>query len=122
MVLRWLILRRRAIGVASFSYAALHTFFYCREVGSLELIWLELGDLPLAVGWLAFVILTVLAATSNMFSVLKLGKNWKPIQRTAYFAALFTALHWYLIGQFLNELVVWFIPIAFLQFIRIGRR
>ncbi|MEE9313258.1 MAG: ferric reductase-like transmembrane domain-containing protein [Rhizobiaceae bacterium] len=121
IVIRWLILHRRAVGVASFGYAALHTYFYLREVGSLELVWLELSEISLTTGWLAFAILLVLAATSNMFSVLRLGKNWKPLQRGAYIAAVFTAIHWYFIGQYQMELLLWFTPLAMLQMMRLTR-
>lgn len=121
-ILHWLIKRRRAIGVASFGYAALHTVFYIREIGSIELIWLELSEISLAVGWLAFIILIALAITSNNFSVKHLGTRWKILQRTAYAAAAFTALHWLLIEQFQKELLLWFVPIAVIQALRITKK
>ena len=73
--LLWVQKRRRAIGVAAFGYAALHTIFYVREIGSFELVVLELEEPSLVTGWLAFLILLVLAATSNRFSTRRLGQN-----------------------------------------------
>lgn len=119
-VVRWFQKRRRAIGIAAFGYAALHTYFYIRYVGSLEYILLELTEIDLAVGWIAFLFFILLALTSNTFSVQRLGARWKPLQRLAYLAAAFTALHWYLIGQFEAELFTWFVPLLVLQIIRIG--
>ncbi len=118
-LLRWLTKRRRAIGVAAFCYAALHTCFYVRELASLELVWLELEELELATGWLAFAVLVVLAATSNKASMRLLGSAWKRLQRGAYFALIFTALHWVLIGQFLQEMAMWMIPLALIQIPRV---
>lgn len=120
-ILRWFQKRRRAIGVASFGYAALHTFFYIRESGSLEVVLLELVEIDLALGWAAMVLMTLLAITSNNVSVRMLGSKWKIVQRAVYFAALLTALHWIWIDQFLNDLLMWAVPIVTLQIIRIGK-
>ena len=119
--LRWLQKRRRYIGVAAFGYAALHTVFYIREIGSAELVLLELEETSLVVGWIAVFILVALAATSNDWSVRTLGKNWKKLQTTAYLAAFFTALHWWLIGQFLDQLWLWMIPLLLLQVARMAK-
>ena len=115
----WLLQRRRAIGVASFGYAALHTFYYVRYVGNLELIILEAVELELLIGWLALVLLIVLAATSNTKSVRKLGRNWKRLQRLSYLAIGLSLLHWYWIYQFVPELTYWAAAIAALQVARV---
>ena len=118
-IMLWLQKRRRAIGVTAFGYAAIHTTFYVRETGSLELVWLDIPEPELAVGWIAMVLFLVLAITSNSGSVRWLKSKWKPLQRLAYLAAAFTALHWWLIGQFQKDLLIWFVPIAVLQLVRI---
>lgn len=120
-VLRWLQRRRRAIGVASFGYAVLHAFFYIRETGSLDEVLLEVLDMDLALGWVAMLLMTLLAATSNSWSVRLLGKKWRTIQRMAYFAAALTALHWIWIDQFLDDLWIWALPVIVFQIVRIGR-
>ena len=120
-LLRILQRRRRYIGIAAFGYALLHTLFYIREIGSLELILLELEELSLLVGWIGFFALLLLAATSNDASVRKLGRWWKRLQMTAYLAAALTALHWWLIGQFLDQLYYWFLPLMLIQAPRVWR-
>ena len=119
--LLWLQLRRRAIGVAAFGYAALHTLFYVREIGSFELILLELEEPSLMAGWLAFLVLLLLTATSNTFSTRRLGPAWKALQRASYLAAFATFLHWWLIDQFLKVMVIWFLPLLILQVARLAK-
>ncbi len=115
----WLQKRRRAIGVASFGYAALHTYFYIRFVGTLELVVLEAFDIVFLLGWIAFIMLIILALTSNQTSVRKLGRTWKPLQRMAYAALAFSFLHWWWLDQFIPELVYWTAIIAALQVMRV---
>lgn len=119
--LLWVQKRRRAIGVAAFGYAALHTIFYVREIGSFELVLLELEEPSLVTGWLAFLILLALAATSNRFSTRRLGPKWKSLQSTSYLAATAVFLHWWLIDQFLLEMLLWFVPLLVLQFLRLQK-
>ena len=118
-VMRWLQKRRRYIGVAAAGYGALHAIFYIRHTGSLELVFLELEEISLLTGWVVMVLFAALALTSNDTSVRRLGKWWKRLQMTAYGAALFTALHWWLIDQFLDQLVMWFAPLVLLQLPRL---
>ncbi len=118
VVVRWLQKRRRAIGIAAFGYATLHTVFYLREVGSFEIALLELTEVELAVGWVAFLFFCALAFTSNDASVRTLGTKWKKVQRGAYAALALTALHWLLIDQFLSTLFWWVAPLLVLQLVR----
>ena len=115
----WLQKRRRAIGVASFGYAALHTYFYIRYVGSFDLVVLEAVDIAFLLGWIALLMLIVLAITSNQTSVRKLGQAWKPLQRIAYPTLAFSFLHWWWIEQFIPELIYWAAIIAALQIMRL---
>lgn len=114
-VLRWLQRRRRYIGVAAAGYGALHTIFYIRHTGSFELIWLELEEISLLTGWVVMLLFIALAVTSNDTSVRRLGKWWKRLQMTAYIAAAFTVLHWWLIDQFIDQMLFWFVPLLLLQ-------
>lgn len=120
-VMRWLQKRRRYIGVAAAGYGALHAVFYVRHTGSLELVLLELEEISLLTGWVVMVLFVALAMTSNDASVRRMGKWWKRLQMTAYGAALFTALHWWLIDQFLDQLLIWFVPLLLLQLPRLFR-
>ncbi len=97
----WLALlrfHRRAIGVASFSYALLHTVVYLERKWGADLILAEGLKPDIATGWLALVIYVALAITSNNRSVKRLGKSWKTLHRAVYVAAALVFAHWILTG------------------------
>lgn len=94
--LRFLRFHRRAIGVASFAYAALHTITYLERKWGADLIVTEGFKPGMATGWLALLIFLVLAATSNNRSVANLGRSWKALHRTVYVAAALVFVHWIL--------------------------
>ncbi|NKB98242.1 MAG: sulfite oxidase subunit YedZ [Pseudomonadales bacterium] len=85
---------RRAIGVASFGYAAIHTGLYVEHKWGANLIIKEGLDPDLASGWIAFLVLLLLAATSNSQSVRWLGQRWQKVHRLVYLAAFLTFAHW----------------------------
>ncbi len=87
---------RRALGVASFGYAALHTGVYLERKWGAGLIVPEGLEPWLATGWLALLLFLVLAATSNDASVRALRTGWKKLHRTAYIGAALTFAHWLL--------------------------
>lgn len=87
---------RRAIGVASFAYAVMHTITYLERKWGADLILTEGLEPGLATGWLALVIFLVLAITSNNQSVRKLGRSWKRLHRSVYVAAALVFAHWIL--------------------------
>ncbi|MFV0293494.1 MAG: sulfite oxidase heme-binding subunit YedZ [Paracoccus sp. (in: a-proteobacteria)] len=88
---------RRALGLLAFSYAALHlSAWVAFDMG---LLWGQmLRDVIkrpyLLFGMVSFLILLVLAVTSNRFSIRKLGKNWRKIHRLVYPATILSGLHW----------------------------
>lgn len=94
--LRFVMFHRRALGVASFGYAALHTGVYLERKWGAGLIIPEGLEPWLATGWLAFFIFVVLAATSNDLSVRALRAGWKRLHRSVYLAAVLTCTHWVL--------------------------
>lgn len=91
---RWLLLRRRYFGVASFVYAMMHTLIYIDRKQSIDLILKEAADVSIWTGWLALAIFIVLAITSNDASVRWLKRAWKKVHRWVYPAALLTFMHW----------------------------
>ncbi len=95
VISRWLLPRRRYFGVAAFGYAALHTLYYIRDVRSAYSIWLEAFDLPIFLGWLAVIVMFLLAITSNDYAIKKMGKGWKLLQRFSYLAAFGAFYHYY---------------------------
>jgi len=87
---------RRAMGVASFAYAALHTVVYLERKWGADLILKEGLEPSLATGWLAFAIFVLLAVTSNDRSVRTLGRTWKRLHRWVYGATILMFAHWWL--------------------------
>jgi sulfoxide reductase heme-binding subunit YedZ len=90
---------RRMIGVAAFAYAALHLGAYAAEqawdLGKVvSEIWLRVY---LTIGFLALVILLILAATSVDLMVRLLGSaRWRQLHRWAYVAAGLACVHFFL--------------------------
>ena len=142
---RRLMYHRRALGVASFFYAALHTAIYLERkipLGKVKrsgltpsLITLPSGiylerKIPLGkvmsegvrpdllTGWLAFAIFTGLALTSNRKSVLKLGKRWQTLHRSVYLATALMYVHWALSIFEYRVAIISFIGLIALQLLR----
>lgn len=87
---------RRAIGVASFGYAALHTATYLERKWGYGYIWKEAQSVELGTGWIAFAIFLALAVTSNDASVRLLKRRWKTLHRWVYLATALVFAHWVL--------------------------
>lgn len=115
----WLMKRRRALGVAAFGYALLHTLIYLVDMGALKDILAEFLSLGIWTGWLAFVIFVPLALTSNQASVAALGRKWKSLQRLVYAAAVLTLLHWVFVHDNIGPALMNFLPLALLELFRI---
>lgn len=95
---RWLLKNRRYLGVASFAYAALHTVVYLDKTGFLVDVLADAALLEYATGWLATLLMALLAITSNDASVRWLKRRWKSLHRGVYFAAVAAFLHWVLVA------------------------
>lgn len=93
---RWLVVRRRDLGVATFFYAALHTLVYVARKADVSLIVAEGAGVELLTGWLALVVFAVLALTSNDASVKMLRANWSTLHRLVYLGAILMFAHWLL--------------------------
>ena len=118
---RWMMKRRRYFGVAAFAYAAFHTVLYIVDMGSLQAILGEALALGIWTGWLAFFVYVPLAATSNHWSVRKMGSAWKTMQRYVYLAAVGTLLHWIFVHNNFGPALVHFVPLAWLEIYRIWK-
>ncbi|MCQ4289117.1 protein-methionine-sulfoxide reductase heme-binding subunit MsrQ [Pseudomonas stutzeri] len=87
---------RRQLGLWSFAYAALHVSAYLYFILGLDFTGFtaELIERPyIAVGAIALLGLSALAATSNRGSMRKLGKRWKKLHRVVYPVVLIVLLH-----------------------------
>jgi len=94
--IRWLIRRRRDIGLVTFFYALAHTVAYLVRKSDLQLIVSEGLEAGLLTGWIAFLVFVALAVTSNDASLRALGRKWRSLHKTVYVAAILTYLHWVL--------------------------
>lgn len=91
---RWLVHHRRHIEVAAFAYAALHTWVYVVDRGTLDRIIDALPRTDIWTGWLAMLIFLPLAITSNDMAQRWLRTGWKTLQRLTYPAAVLVLIHW----------------------------
>lgn len=87
---------RRTMGLFALFYASIHVLVYITFW--LELRWSEIGgeiiERPyITVGFVAFVILVILGATSPKRMVRKLGRKWRPLHRLVYLAIVLALLH-----------------------------
>ncbi|EAR49625.1 hypothetical protein OG2516_12586 [Oceanicola granulosus HTCC2516] len=87
---------RRAIGVTAFFLVLAHFLVWAvLDVQTLGRVWADILKRPyVTIGMSAFVLLIPLAATSNNWSVRKLGPAWRRLHRLAYPAALLAAVHY----------------------------
>ena len=91
---RWLVLRRRDVGVARFGYAAAHTAIYLADKADPAIILEQAGGADLLTGWVALALFVPLAVTSNNVSVRALKRRWKRLHRLVYPAAVLVFAHW----------------------------
>ncbi len=120
-LVRWLIGRRRAFGVAAFAYAGLHLIFYLLEMQSLRDMLAEIGALGIWTGWVAFALMLPLALTSNDAAVRRLKAGWKRLQRLAYPAAILTLVHWAFVHDNIIAALANFAPLIVLQLLRLAK-
>ena len=95
---RWLIRHRRAFGVGSFVYATAHTLVYVDRTGVITDLIDDALDPGYLTGWIALLIFTALALTSNDASVRRLKSAWRRLHRFVYVAAVLTFVHWLLVA------------------------
>lgn len=112
---RALMRHRRALGVASFAYAALHLAVYMERKADLARMAREALHPELATGWVAFIVMLPLAITSNDRSVRALGRRWKTLHRTVYLATVALFVHWCLATALLAPAVAAIVLTVVLQ-------
>lgn len=120
--LLWLLRRRRALGVAAFTYALAHLAFYLLDMGNIADILAEIGAPGIWTGWAALLLILPLACTSTNAAMRWLGRNWKRVQRLAYPAAALTLLHWWWVHNGLASAAVHFAPLILIWAALLARR
>ena len=94
---KWLLKTRRyqgwLIGLVATLHVGYYLFFYLDSVtqlvSSIQSWWLITGLITAVTAWL-------LTATSNDYSVKKLGKDWSKLHKLTYAIPFIGLLHWYL--------------------------
>src|SRR4030095_4556696 len=89
---------RRMLGLFAFFYATLHMLTWVVFVHYFEVSFMIEDVLKrpfITVGMTTFLILLVLAVTSNRFSKSKLGRKWGKLHRLVYVAAIGGTLHFW---------------------------
>jgi methionine sulfoxide reductase heme-binding subunit len=112
--LKWLLARRRAIGVGAFGYAVLHTIFYLIDMGNVDDILAEWWTPGIWTAWAAMLLFVPIALTSNDAAMRALRSNWKNVQRLVYAAAVLTILHWFWVDNEYRAAIVHFAPLILL--------
>jgi sulfoxide reductase heme-binding subunit YedZ len=94
----WLIRLRRMLGLYAFFYAALHfiTFLWLDHGFDAAAMWKDVLKRPfITVGFIGFVLLLPLAATSTNAMIKRLGRNWARLHRLIYVIAPLAILHYW---------------------------
>ncbi|MBT4162768.1 MAG: sulfoxide reductase heme-binding subunit YedZ [Gammaproteobacteria bacterium] len=107
---RWPLRIRRMLGLFTFFYASLHLSAYCIFLLELDPGRLggELAKRPfIGAGFIAWLLLASLAATSTKGMVRQLGRRWKQLHRAVYVVALLAVLHvfWLVKSSYLEAIV-----------------
>ena len=121
----WLIRLRRMLGLYTFFYALLHftTFFWFDHNFDLGAMWRDVLKRPfITVGFIAFVLLIPLAATSTQAMIRRLGRNWARLHRLIYPIAALAILHywWMKAGKHnFEQPIIWGCVVAVLLGLRV---
>ena len=114
---------RRMLGLFAFFYALLHMLTWVVFIHYFDLKFMieDVVKRPfITVGMTTFLILLVLAVTSNRFSLRKLGRRWGKLHRLVYVAAFGGTLHfWQLVKADTTEPWRWAAGFAVLFGIRL---
>lgn len=120
---KWMRRYRREFGLASFFYLVVHLSAYLLHLPSTTQMLKEFYQSTYFAGWMAFVIMVVLALTSHPYFIRKLEFiYWKNIQRSVYLVAFLSAMHWLLKEKFEPvPVLIHFMPLVILELIRVKK-
>jgi sulfoxide reductase heme-binding subunit YedZ len=121
----WLIRLRRMLGLYVFFYALMHflTFLWADHQFDFGAMWKDVLKRPfITVGFIAFVLLLPLAATSTNAMIKRLGRRWAQLHRLIYLIAPLAILHywWMKAGKHnFEQPIVWGTVLAVLLGLRV---
>lgn len=114
---------RRAIGLIGFFYILLHLLVWLvLDVQILAQIWTDILKRPyITIGMTGFVLMVPLAATSNNWSLRKMGAGaWRRLHRLVYGAVLLGGVHFVMLGKTWDpQAVAYLVVIALLLGLRL---
>ena len=116
---------RRAIGLLTFTYVALHLLVWLvLDVQDVARVWADIVKRPyVTIGFAAFVLMIPLAVTSNNLSVRRLGPQWRRLHRLTYGVAVLGAVHFIWLSKgFQIEPLIYLGAILVLLALRLPRR
>ncbi|WP_349376412.1 protein-methionine-sulfoxide reductase heme-binding subunit MsrQ [Pseudophaeobacter sp.] len=92
---------RRALGLLTFTYVALHLLVWLLlDVQIVSQILADIAKRPyITIGMAGFVLMVPLALTSNDASVKRLGRKWKRLHLLTYPAAFLGGLHYVMLAK-----------------------
>lgn len=118
-----LIRLRRMLGLFAFFYASLHfaTWLVLDQFFDWRAMLEDILERPfITVGFLAFLLLIPLAATSTDAMIRRLGRNWQRLHRLIYPIAILAVLHfWWLVKADLLEPAIHAAVLAILLVLRL---
>jgi sulfoxide reductase heme-binding subunit YedZ len=113
---------RRMLGLFSFFYALLHmlTWLVLLNFFDVNEMVKDVFERPfITIGMATFLILLVLAVTSNQFAIRRLGRRWQRLHRLAYAAAIGAVIHfWWLVKEDVTEPRRWLAVVTLLLGLR----
>jgi sulfoxide reductase heme-binding subunit YedZ len=118
-----LIKLRRMLGLFAFFYAVLHMLTWVVFVHYFEVSFMveDVVKRPfITIGMSVFVILFLLAITSNRWSIRKLGRKWATLHNLVYLAAIGGVIHfWWLVKADITLPRRWAVALAVLLGVRV---
>ena len=118
-----LIRYRRMLGLFAFFYASLHftTYIWLDQFFDPAAIVKDIIKRPfITVGFIAFVLLISLAATSTHAMIRRLGRRWKPLHRMVYVIALLGVIHYlWLVKKDMTEPLIYGAVLLLLLLVRL---
>lgn len=87
---------RRALGLLTFFYIALHLLvWFVLDVQIASQVWADIVKRPyITIGMAGFLLMVPLAITSNNTSVRRLGRKWITLHKLTYLVAILGAVHY----------------------------
>ncbi len=92
---------RRALGIMAFVYVFAHLLVWLLlDVQIVSQIWADILKRPyITIGMVAFLLMIPLVATSNDWSVRRLGPSWRTLHKLTYVVAILGAVHFVMLSK-----------------------